>query len=152
MGRSPFFVLIVEPDASAATSWSEASARAHLDRQVYLVRTAAEAIEYIRKVRGSPTLSTPAIVLIQCEAEIRTLSSVVRWLRGQPSLAGVIPVALVAAQRSADVRSFYDAGARSCLPAPETIDERIRLLDEIRRYWQALNIWPESLPHAGPDA
>jgi len=152
MGRSPFFVLIVEPDLGAAASWSEAAARARLDRQVYLVRTAAEAIEYIRKVRGSPTLSTPAIILVQCEAETATLAHVVRWLRGQPALAWVIPVALVGMDRSTEVRPLYDAGARSCLHAPETLEERIRLLEEIRRYWQALNVWPEALPRAGSDS
>ena len=66
------------------------------------------------------------------------------WLQRQQSLAWVIPVALIDAARTLEIASLYDAGARSCLAAPQSVEERSTLLTEVRKYGQALNVWPES--------
>ncbi|MBV8879658.1 MAG: hypothetical protein JO332_06840 [Planctomycetaceae bacterium] len=149
MGRSLFFVLIVDPDRDAAPAWRQAVERARLDKQVYLVHTSAEAIEYILKVRRSPSLTTPGVVLVQSAGGSDPIAQVVRWLRAQQSLACVIPVALIDPARAIEITALYDAGARSCLPAPESVEDRVNLLSEVRNYWQALNVWPELGPRLG---
>ena len=144
MSRSLFFVLIVDPDPGAGESWSRAIDRSRLGKQAYLVQTAAQAIEYILKVRHSPSLTTPGVVLVRSDCGPDSMALLVCWLQSQESLAGVIPVALIDPVRPLEIMSFYDAGARSCLPAPESIEDRSNLLTEVRNYWQALNVWPES--------
>ena len=141
MARSLFFVLIVDPDAGAA--WSQAIDRSQLDRQVYLVQTGAQAIEYILKVRHSPSLTTPGVVLVESSDGPEAIAQVAGWLQSQQSLAWVIPVALIDPECKLEIASLYDAGARSCLPLPESVEQRCKLLTEVRNYWQALNVWPE---------
>lgn len=144
MSRSLFFVLIVDPDPGAGASWSRAVDRSRLGKQAYLVQTAAQAIEYILKVRHSPSLTTPGVVLVRSDGGPDSMALIVGWLQSQQSLAWVIPVALIDPERTLEISSLYDAGARSCLPAPESVEERSTLLTEVRNYWQALNVWPES--------
>jgi len=144
MGHSLFFVLIVDPDPGAGASWSRAVDRSRLGKQAYVVQTATEAIEYSLKVRHSPCLTTPGVVLVRSDGGPDSMALLVGWLQSQQSLAWVIPVALINPERTLDIISLYEAGARSCLPEPESIEERTLLLTEVRNYWQALNVWPES--------
>jgi CheY-like chemotaxis protein len=141
---SYFLVLVVDPDAASASEWKEAAARAGLDR-LYLAASSAEAIEYILKVRGSPSLSLPAVVLVDGGEGIDALSSLVEWLRPKGALAWVVPIALVPPERSEAVERFYESGARSCLPRPSTLREKVQTLAEVRHFWEALNVRPDKL-------
>jgi CheY-like chemotaxis protein len=149
MGRNRFFVLIVDSDPGAGAAWSQAVDQSRLDKQVYLVHTPAQAIEYILKVHRSPSLTTPGVLLVQSEGGPDSIALIVRWLQSQQSLAWVIPVALINAGSKIDITSLYDAGARSCLPAPASTEDRINLLSEIRNYWKSLNVWPKLGFHLG---
>lgn len=142
MKANPFFILVVDPDPTSVEAWRQAVLRARTERQVYTVETPSEAIEYMLKVRGSPSLAVPGIVLIQCGRDRAPLASIARWLRLQRSLSWVMPVALVDARNHEDLAGFYEAGARSCLQSPDTVEDRACVLTEIRDYWGLLNVWP----------
>lgn len=142
MVSNQFFVLVVDADPSARAGWREAVPRAGMDRQVYTVGTSSEAIEYMLKVRRSPFLSTPGVVMVESDRSPDAVPAIVRWLRTQQSLAWVVPVALVDVDRVYQVADLYQAGARSCLASPSTVEDRASLLTEIRAYWQGLNMRP----------
>lgn len=142
MTPNPFFVLVVDADPAAASAWRAAVPRARLGRQLYLVGTSSEAVEYILKVRHSPSLHTPGVVAVECARDAEPLTSIARWLRTQESLAWVVPIALVDGDPDVDVAPYYQAGARSCLRSPGTVEERAAVLQEIRAYWETFNVWP----------
>ena len=137
-----FFVLIVDPDPASSEAWRVAVPLAKMDRQVYGVQSATQAIEYVLKVRRSPSLSTPGVVMVQSNRSLESLSVIGHWLRTQENLCWVAPIALVDARGRDDFAEYYAAGARSCLPSPECIEERVSVLSEVRKYWQGLNVWP----------
>ena len=142
MTPRPFFLLVVDGNRAAAAGWREAVPRAGLDRQVYTVESSSEAVEYILKVRRSPSLQTPGVVAVESTRDEDALPTIAGWLRTQESLAWVVPIALVDRARPDDLARYYQAGARSCLGSPGTVDERAAVLKEIRSYWEVFNVWP----------
>jgi len=147
MRLNSFFVLIVDTDPAGSAAWRAAVPLARMDRQVYSVQTSSEAIEYVLKVRRSPSLSTPGVVMVESNRSKDPLSAIGRWLKCQETLAWVVPIALVDRRASEDLSGYYEAGARSCLHSPENLDERVAVLSEVRNYWQVLNVWPNPEGH-----
>lgn len=84
----------------------------------------------------------PALVLLDIKMPFISGLEVLRWLRGQASLAALPVVMFTTSSQECDVRSAYNSGANAFLVKPARLEECASVAIVIKQFWIDTNIAP----------
>ncbi len=138
-------ILLVDDDEDYLEIATRALVKEHLDADVHVARTSAEALRFLG-LDGDPAGEAPPnLVAAFVDLNMPGLDGweVLRRVRADDRLHGLPVVIISSSARAEDVRRSYDLGANSYVVKRYEASAPGRHLARAVRYWLALN-------HVGP--
>lgn len=116
----------------------DALRRGRIEVPLQVVHDGEEAIAYLRgvgKFANRAEYPLPDLFLLDLKMPGRDGFQVLRWLRGQPSLAPLRTIVLTTSEEASDVDFAYALGANSFLTKPMDLCDFGNTLGETLNYW-----------------
>jgi CheY-like chemotaxis protein len=149
-------VLIAEDSEADIFFLLRAFATSKVRNPVHVVRTGAEAIQYLSgegKYGNREQYPLPNIVLLDLKMPTPDGLDVLRWKQTQPSLSKILWVALSNFDGIKTINEAYSAGATTFLTKPLDGKDVQHLIEGFNDYWQLqLEGDARVLTHAGASA
>jgi CheY-like chemotaxis protein len=89
------------------------------------------------------TYPLPAVVFLDIKLPQISGLEVLRWLRTQPELRGIVVIVLTSSNHPGDVRQAYELGANSYIVKPGSYQELTGFAKAFKEYWLG---WNRCLP------
>jgi CheY-like chemotaxis protein len=127
--------------------------KADLKNAIHVLRDGEEAINYLNGLNNVADESLqspmPALMLLDLKMPRKTGFEVLEWLRQQPNLKRLIVIVLTSSNQPVDINHAYDLRANSYLVKPADFVQLIEMAKNIKNYWLAHNLKPETEASAG---
>lgn len=139
-------ILIAEDRDDDVLLVKRAFMKANVPNPLYVVRNGEEAIWYLKgegKYSNREEYPLPALLLLDLKMPVKNGFEVLKWIRGQPSLAPLRILVLTSSDSLRDVNLAYKMGANSFLVKPVEFENYRQLGSLIRNYWLRLSGAPE---------
>ena len=144
-------ILLVEDNDDDAFLMCRAFRKAHLLNPLVRARDGEDALAYLQGegcYANRDRFPLPFLLLLDLHMPGMHGFDVLRWIRDQPELQGILIVVLTSSTLEPDINKAYELGANSYLTKPSNFDELVRLLGRIQGYWLMTNVAPERChPH-----
>ena len=104
---------------------------------IHLVKDGDEAMRYIRgegAYADRHQFPVPTLVLLDLKMPQTSGFDVLRWIREQPALAGVVIVVMSGSKNDADIDRAYALGANSYLIKPSRFEEMVKMMETLKDY------------------
>jgi CheY-like chemotaxis protein len=104
---------------------------------IHLVKDGDEAMRYIRgegAYADRHQFPVPTLVLLDLKMPQTSGFEVLRWIREQPKLAGVVIVVMSGSKNDADIERAYSLGANSYLVKPSRFEEMVKMMESLKDY------------------
>lgn len=139
-------ILMAEDNDDDAFLMCRAFRKARLLNPLVRVRTGEEAIAYLQGdgCYGNRTrYPLPFLLLLDLKMPRMNGFEVLKWVREQEKLKGLLVVVLTSSTREPDINQAYDLGANSFLSKPAHFDDLVQLLKRLQGYWLITNVAPD---------
>jgi CheY-like chemotaxis protein len=104
---------------------------------IHLVKDGDEAMRYIRgegAYADRHQFPVPTLVLLDLKMPQTSGFEVLRWIREQPKLSGVVIVVMSGSKNDADIERAYSLGANSYLVKPSRFEEMVKMMESLKDY------------------
>ncbi len=131
-------ILLVEDRGDDVLIILKAFTQAGLDNQVVVVRDGEECIQYLQgegAYKDRARYPLPNLMLLDLKMPRMDGFDVLRWLRRQPELRGIIVVVLTASSEIRDVNQAYQLGANSFMVKPDDFQNVASMARLLKDYW-----------------
>jgi two-component system, response regulator len=138
---TPRTILLVEDSPDDVALAGAAFARLGLDHRLTVAADGETALEYLLHdgPGGDQVRPMPDLVLLDLKLPGIDGFEVLRRIRADPR-AGILPVLMLTSSiEERDVLAGYRLGANSYIRKPIDFDEFLSVLEQLVRYWLALN-------------
>jgi two-component system response regulator len=132
-------ILVLDDDADDRLFLELAFRRASVQNRLEFVHDGAEAVEHL-----SNRAELPLLVFLDLKTPRLTGIDVLRWIRSQAALRGLVVVMLTASPSQLDIDHAYAAGANAFLVKPGGLDRLTTLVKSIEAFWLHQNHFPSS--------
>ena len=142
MTRSDVEVLLVEDDARDAELTLAALGRDRMHARAHVVRTGAEALEYMVDAYERPArYQAGGLRLILLDLKLPKIGGieVLRRVKGDLRFRHIPVVILTSSRERRDIVDCYALGANSYVVKPVNFDDFVTCVSNIRRYWLECN-------------
>jgi CheY-like chemotaxis protein len=141
-------ILVAEDDPTDAFFLQRAFSKAGISVKLHFVRDGQEVIDYLRgdkpfEDRNAHPL--PHLLLLDLKMPKLNGFDVLDWLKRQPGLKRLLVVIFTSSEESQDINRAYDLGANSYLVKPHAIDDLMRVVERLEKYWLEANRNPDYL-------
>lgn len=131
-------ILLAEDDENDVFLMRRALERASVPNPLFVVRNGQEAIDYLGG-RGQYSerqkFPVPGLMLLDLKMPWMDGFDVLKWLRGQPQFDRFPVVVLTSSKLQADVDQSRELGVYDYRVKPQSFDDLVRLLDDVRKCW-----------------
>jgi CheY-like chemotaxis protein len=110
------------------------------------VRDGQEVIDYLRGEAPFGDRNTnplPQLLLLDLKMPRLNGFDVLDWLKRQPGLKRLLVVMFTSSEEVQDINRAYDLGANSYLVKPHAIDDLMRVIERLEKYWLEANRNPD---------
>lgn len=104
---------------------------------IHLVKDGVEAMRYIKgegAYADRHQFPTPTLVLLDLRMPLTSGFDVLRWIRSQPKLSGVVVVVMSGSKNDADIDRAYSLGANHYLIKPTRFEEMVKMMETLKDY------------------
>lgn len=131
-------LLLVEDSPDDVVFVRRALAKAGVRTELRAVDDGQEAIDYLTgtneyAVRREHPL--PQLILLDLKLPLVSGFEVLRWIRAQPELVGVVVVVLTSSDHPSDIRESYALGANLYLSKPANPSDLTALMRDVANRW-----------------
>ena len=147
MGFEEPVILLAEDSEDDVFIFRRAFAEAGYQTALQVVRHGEEAIAYLKgegKYSNRAEYPLPSLFLLDLKMPRKNGFDVLEWIRGEPSLRGILVVVLTTSERVEDINRAYKLGANSFLTKPINFSEFRDMLNSLHTYWTTFNRSPSS--------
>ncbi|NLX99759.1 MAG: response regulator [Rhodopirellula sp.] len=141
VGR-PMEILLIEDSLEDARMTIEALKQGQVPSRVSLVRDGEEAIRFLHRMDIYARAPRPDLVLLDLKLPKKSGRKVLEEIRGSEQLGSIPVVVLTASEIHEEILREEGLEVESYLLKPVDIDQFIRLVRHLRRYWMAEIILP----------
>lgn len=137
--------LLVEDNENDALLLKRAFSRGNLVNPLQVLTTGEEVMEYLQgtgRFSNRAEFPLPAVLLLDLNLPGISGFDVLRWIRGQRSLASMRVIVLTSSTSIQDVNQAYRLGANSFLVKPMDLEHLCRMTEALAGYW----IWMDRAP------
>lgn len=130
-------ILLVDDSPDDVLFLTRAFRRAGVDNPLHVAEDGQQALDYLAGKNQYADRSAhplPLLVLLDLQLPHVPGLEVLRWMRSQPELRGVIVVVLTSSDHPADVKQAYALGANSFLSKPSNPNDLPELIRSIADY------------------
>ena len=141
-------ILIAEDKDEDIELLRHAFVRAEIPNPIHVVKDGAETIAYLQgegKYSNRDEYPLPALLLLDLNMPRTDGFEVLMWLRREPGLSNLRVIVLTASSDMQDINRAYDLGANSYLVKPHAIDDLMRVVERLEKYWLEANKSPDCL-------
>jgi CheY-like chemotaxis protein len=139
-------LLLVEDGDDDVLFMARAFKKAGLPNVYQVVEDGRKAIDYLSgqgPYADRLAHPMPRLVLLDLKLPLISGFDVLRWVRAQPSLIGLVVVMLTSSDHSSDIRDAYALGANSYLSKPASPEDLTDLVRDVVNYWLKRNLTPD---------
>ena len=135
-------ILLVEDDENDVFFMKRAMKAAHILNQLQVVTDGRKAIRYLEgagEYNDRERFPLPNLVLLDLKLPYVMGLEVLKWIREQPELKGIIVVVFSSSKMAEDIHAAYLLGANSYLvkpSEPQALTEKVKV---IKDYWIDVN-------------
>ena len=136
-------ILLIEDSADDALFMTRALAKSGASGTFQIVDDGRKAVDYLSgngQYADRAAYPLPRFVLLDLKLPQLSGFDVLRWIRSQPALAGLIVVVLTSSNLATDIRECYLLGANSFLSKPPDPTDLVALIREVSNYWLKTNV------------
>jgi DNA-binding response OmpR family regulator len=142
--KRPLRILVTDHNEEQAHRLQLAVDRAGVEVPIRFVRDGNETIAYLKQQDPLKNpQNCPTLLLLELKGPRSSGFEVLRWLRTQRNLGGLLVVAYCASEDPDTVRRAYELGADSCIRKPENSEELLEAVRDMEKLWLRLNATPE---------
>lgn len=138
-------ILIVDDSASEIALTKRAFKMANIQNPLSSIEDGEEALDYLMakgKYASRNKLKLPALVLLDLKMPGVNGHEVLKRIRSEEQLNGLVVVMLTSSKEEKDVITSYDMGVNSYLTKPVDFTKFAELVEQISKYWLNINISP----------
>ncbi len=131
-------ILLAEDDENDIFLMRRAFERAGIPNPLFVVRNGQEAIDYLAgtgQYSKRDSFPIPGLMLLDLKMPWMDGFDVLKWLRGKRSFDRLPVVVLTSSKLQADVDQSRDLGVYDYRVKPQSFDDLVRLLDDVRKCW-----------------
>ncbi len=131
-------ILLAEDDENDVFLMRRALERAGVPNPLFVVRNGQEAIDYLAgkgQFADRHQFPVPGLMLLDLKMPWMDGFDVLKWLRGQRQYDKFPVVVLTSSKLQADVDQSRDLGVYDYRVKPQSFDDLVRLLDDVRKCW-----------------
>jgi CheY-like chemotaxis protein len=142
-------ILLVEDDANDVFLMKRAFGKAGVPVQLHVARDGREALCYLRgdgQYADRERYPLPVLMLLDLNLPYVPGLEVLRQVREDPSLRGLVIVVLSSSLAEADLVQAYELGANSYLSKPNELEAVQEQVKAIGQYWLQINRFPRVVP------
>jgi CheY-like chemotaxis protein len=135
-------LLLVEDSADDQFIMNRALKSAGVTNPLQIAEDGEQAVDYLSgagKFADRLQYPLPALVFLDLKLPMKSGIEVLRWIRTQPELQGMVVVVLTSSDAPSDIADAYKAGANSYLVKPPTADDLIAMAKSFKWYWLEYN-------------
>jgi two-component system response regulator len=145
-------ILLVEDDPNDVFFLQYAFEGAGVTEPMRVVADGQKAIDYLAgagEYANRAQYPVPSLVLLDLKLPSKPGLEVLRWIRSQPGMEGLLVVVLTSSKNPSDIADAYRLGARSYLVKPLSVAARLEMAKAIKEYWLRLNVCVPVAQQAG---
>ena len=135
-------ILVAEDDPTDAFFLQRAFTRAGIAVTLNFVRDGQEVMEYLAG-RGPYAdrvlFPQPQLLLLDLKMPRVDGFGVLRWIRKQPALNGLLVVLFSGSDEQRDISRAYELGANWYMAKPHSMEELTALVGRFKKYWIEAN-------------
>lgn len=131
-------ILLAEDDENDVFLMRRALERAGVPNPLFVVRNGQEAIDYLSgkgQYAERQKFPVPGLMLLDLKMPWMDGFDVLKWLRGQPKFDRFPVVVMTSSKLQADVDQSRELGVFDYRVKPQSFDDLVRLLDDVRKCW-----------------
>lgn len=131
-------ILLAEDDENDVFLMRRALERAGVPNPLFVVRNGQEAIDYLAgkgQYAERKKFPLPGLMLLDLKMPWMDGFDVLKWLRGQRQFDRFPVVVLTSSKLQADVDQSRELGVYDYRVKPQSFDDLVRLLDDVRKCW-----------------
>ncbi|HEV2208873.1 MAG TPA: response regulator [Verrucomicrobiae bacterium] len=135
-------ILLVEDDRNDAMFMKMAFESAGVTGNLQEVRDGKEALEYLKgegQFADRETHPLPYLLLLDLKLPHVMGMDVLKWVRQQPELNGVVVLVLTSSSNPAEIDTAYRLGANAFLVKPSSFQELQVMAQTIKDFWLVQN-------------
>lgn len=139
-------ILLAEDGPDDALLFRMALDRAGVRNQLIVLPTSEQALEYLKgegQFADRRQFPLPRLVFLNLHLPQIGGIGVVKWIRQQPALTGLVVIVITGSTHSPDVARAYQAGANSFIVKPNSLDELTRALKTTMDFWLRVSELPQ---------
>jgi len=148
-------IFVVEDEESDRIFLQLAFEKAGITNPIQVATDGQQAVDYFKGVgRFADREEFPIPYLVIMDAKLPRVGGldVLKAIRAQPGLKGVIVLILTASEHSKDITNAYQIGANGYLVKPHTLEGLQRMIQALRDFWLVQNRPATELSLAAPAA
>ena len=131
-------VLLVEDDPGDVRLTRESLQEDKLWNKLNVVRDGVEAMEYLRFKGDFAGVTRPDLILLDLNLPRKSGLEVLREVKADPSLKRIPVVILTTSRAEEDVLSTYDSHANCYITKPVDLEQFIKVVRSIERFWLSI--------------
>lgn len=135
MDRDGFKVLLVEDDAADVRLTREALDECRTPYQLQVMRDGLQAMEYLSRMKSTPELPRPDVILLDWNLPAMNGREVLRAIKSDEQLRNIPVLVLTTSSARDDVRQAYDLHANCFITKPVSIHRFFEIIGEVERFW-----------------
>lgn len=142
---NPSHILHVEDNEDDRFFLKRAFATAGIENEICYVENGQKAIDYLAgqgDYAGRKRQPPPCLVILDLKLPKVHGLDVLRWIRAQKELKGLVVVIMSSSPLRNDVDVAYDIGVNSFIVKPLTADHMANVALLIKKYWLETNEFP----------
>jgi two-component system response regulator len=138
-------ILLVDDSASDNALTKRAFKQANILNPLSSIEDGEEALDYLMakgKYASRNKFKLPALVLLDLKMPGVNGHEVLRRIRSESHLSGLVVVMLTSSKEEKDITTSYNMGVNSYLTKPVDFNKFAELIKQISKYWLNINISP----------
>lgn len=142
MAMRNFGILYVEDNRDDVLLLQFAFEQAGITNSIYVVGDGQQAIDYLSGAapfNDRLQCPLPGLMLLDLNLPVKMGLDVLKWVRQQPALYGLVVVVLSSSDLSSDIERAYQLGVNTFISKPAGIHERNKLAETLKHWWLHFN-------------
>ena len=131
-------ILLVEDNEDDIFFMQRAFQKSDISAQLHIVQDGQQAVDYISgagEFADRSRFPIPELVFLDLQLPFRPGIEVLKWIRQQPPLDGMIVLVLTTSREMRDVVAAYQARSNSYLIKPSRAEALRDLMCSVKNYW-----------------